>query len=748
MSFAQRVFCCFLLTLLPLLSTFSLVAQTKKTDRTTVTGDEFVGPFASWLNVKTDFGAAGDGVHDDTKALQTAMNTLAGANKSIVLYLPAGIYLISGTLKLNNAINVSVIGESPDKTILKWGGPASGIMFQLNGTAYSKFDRITFNGMRNAAVAVDESYSGSGGHFDTANEWADDYFMDVATGIRGGFLGHGFAEVTIERDKFIRNTVAGVSLGNFNALDVWVRHCLFEDCNYGVTNIAGAGNFKVYSCLFKNSTSADIAINNTGEFSVRENTSVNSKVFYYASFSRNPCSQTIAGNTIIDPVANTAVVVKNQGPVLFTDNIIRSRSAATAPVVLFDNHYPYVNTVSLNNTFTVANGVAADHIDQFGDKVVAVNDLVKLGSKILPAAPINLHRKLFEVPVGANAQQIQAIINKAAKLSGARPVVHFPYGTYYIASTLSIPANSDIQLVGDGFGDVHATFLTWEGTGTGPIIHMAGPSKATFRDFTIQASTDHKPSKVTAIQFDGVDQPNGLIFLKEVQMRSGGVGIRNDQISHTLLWSENCDLLGLTKGLIAGRGRTIIYNGSSSDNALSYEVKNGGNLLVQDSWYEGRGKSSFVSLEGDGTFCAAGDHIYTPASLGQASFRLNHFSGNVTLAGSFLDGNFEIAVPGPKARVLVLSTLFEKQPSVNQALLSSHLNLLSNRVRATDSRDRNGGSDALPDSGKVDQSLLETMLQPARSVHQIMPHILPGGVTDTRLYRIMINYANEGISLR
>lgn len=737
-----------MLTLISLLSAFSLVAQTKKTDRTIAAGDEFVGPFASWLNVKAGFGAVGDGVHDDTKALQAALNTLAAANKSIVLYLPAGTYVVSSTLKLNNAINVSVIGESPDKTILKWAGPASGIMFQLNGTAYSKFDRITFNGMRNAAVAVDESYSGSGGHFDTANEWADDYFIDVATGIRGGFLGHGFAEVTIERDRFTRNTVAGVSLGNFNALDVWVRHCLFEDCNYGVTNIAGAGNFKVYSCLFKNSTSADIAINNTGEFSVRENTSVNSKVFYYASFSRNPCSQTIADNTIIDPVANTAVAVKNQGPVLFADNIIRSRSTATGPVVLFDNHYPYVNSVSLHNTFTVANAVAADHINQFGDKVVPVSDLEKLVSKILPAAPVNLRRKVFEVPVGANAQQIQVVINKAAKFSGERPVVHFPYGTYHIASTLSVPANSDIQLVGDGFGDIHASFLVWEGTGNGPVIHIAGPSKATFRDFTIQASTNHKPSDVTAMQFDGVDQANAMIFLKEVQVRSGGVGIRNDDLRRTVLWSENCDLQGLTKGLVAGPGRTVIYNGSSSDNALSYEVKNGGNLLVQDSWYEGRGKSSFVSMEGGGTFCAAGDHIYTPSSPGQASFGLHRISGNITLAGSFLDGNFEISDPGARARVLVLSTLFEKQPPVNQQLLKGHLNMLSNRVRSTDPKDRNGGSNALPDSGKVDQSVIETMLQPTRSVHQIMLHMLPKGVTDTRLYRIMINYANEGISLK
>lgn len=32
--------------------------------------DEFVGPFASWFNVKTGMGAVGDGLADDTDAIQ------------------------------------------------------------------------------------------------------------------------------------------------------------------------------------------------------------------------------------------------------------------------------------------------------------------------------------------------------------------------------------------------------------------------------------------------------------------------------------------------------------------------------------------------------------------------------------------------------------------------------------------------------------------------------------------------------
>jgi len=50
--------------------------------------EEFVGPFANWKNVKTDFGAAGDGKADDTAAIQKTLDQLQ--QKPGVLFLPAG----------------------------------------------------------------------------------------------------------------------------------------------------------------------------------------------------------------------------------------------------------------------------------------------------------------------------------------------------------------------------------------------------------------------------------------------------------------------------------------------------------------------------------------------------------------------------------------------------------------------------------------------------------------------------------
>ena len=115
--------------------------------------EEFNGPFASWADARTRFGAKGDGRNDDTNALQTAIDSLSnpavgyntGKSGYMVIYLPAGTYCISSTLTLIGKIGVSIIGEDPLHTIIKWTGGDKDTLFWANGSAYFKLSRLSWN---------------------------------------------------------------------------------------------------------------------------------------------------------------------------------------------------------------------------------------------------------------------------------------------------------------------------------------------------------------------------------------------------------------------------------------------------------------------------------------------------------------------------------------------------------------------------------------------------------------------------
>ncbi|MEM9702010.1 MAG: glycosyl hydrolase family 28-related protein, partial [Planctomycetota bacterium] len=77
-------------------------------------------------DVQTEFGAKGDGVADDTAALQAALNAACAndSERSGIVYLPAGTYRLTGTLVANvgrpgSGAGPWFWGESRDSVILK-----------------------------------------------------------------------------------------------------------------------------------------------------------------------------------------------------------------------------------------------------------------------------------------------------------------------------------------------------------------------------------------------------------------------------------------------------------------------------------------------------------------------------------------------------------------------------------------------------------------------------------------------------
>lgn len=87
------------------------------------------------VNVR-DFGAVGDGVADDTSAIQAAISACYASGET--LYIPTGTYLISDTLDLidgnDDTIRVmpyNIVGDGPYRTVFNYSG--SGVAIELIG---------------------------------------------------------------------------------------------------------------------------------------------------------------------------------------------------------------------------------------------------------------------------------------------------------------------------------------------------------------------------------------------------------------------------------------------------------------------------------------------------------------------------------------------------------------------------------------------------------------------------------------
>jgi Pectate lyase superfamily protein len=728
-------------------------------------GDEFVGPFENWMNLKTKFGAKGDGTADDTGAIQAALDALgSGGTTGYVLYVPAGMYKITQKLIYYKREFTSILGEDPTATIFKWMGAADDTMLAVDGVAYTRISRITFDGSSLAGVLIDQSGVTAGGFFDTGNEYADDTFKDARIGVQCGVNANGCAEGTIIRSHFSRLSQFGILLGNFNALDLWVRYSTFDDNAMGISNVPGAGNFHAYNNVFHRSAIADIKIGNTGGFSFRSNYSISSNIFIDASGTNNPASITLQGNTVLDTRNTQSIHIGNQGPVFMYDNIIRSLSGGPTmiPVLtgghtgspVFVGSFSDSDAIAVGNRFTAGNAKVA-----VKGRLLEIDSTVRSSSSIHPADPVlpptepNVHRKVFDVSATATGAEIQEAIDNAGAENGHRPVVHIPAGDHFITSTLIIEANTDVQLAGDGY----RTRLVWKGTGAGPVLWLQGPSKATIRELDVDGG-----SLVEGIVGSNIDQRNSRVFMHGTMVSGGAkTNLFADALDFTSVEAEDFGHSNQSTGVgvrvrggplaAAGSpqaGEVKIYSGASSGEILPYEVSNGGTLLVRDVWYEGSPSPAFLHSYGEANTTLEGLRVALEVNnRATPGISIENLQGKLSVLNVMADDRIIVSGNGSKAQVLglgyvgrtVTPYLFNlANPTAAAGLVLSRQ--LTNSLPGM-------GTIATSNQGITDPGFVKSMLAQTRAAVQSPIAGLPNGVTDLRLYRVWVTGGINGIHL-
>ena len=103
-------------------------------------------PRSDWMNVRTT-GAKGDGITDDTDAIQQVLNRLSnkrpkGEPRQHVAYFPPGKYRITRTLTVTESTGGWLVGHGRS-TVLVWDGEEGGRMYWSNGCNYVCYEGLT-----------------------------------------------------------------------------------------------------------------------------------------------------------------------------------------------------------------------------------------------------------------------------------------------------------------------------------------------------------------------------------------------------------------------------------------------------------------------------------------------------------------------------------------------------------------------------------------------------------------------------
>lgn len=709
---------------------------------------DVIGPFSSWANLKTGYGAVGDGLTDDTAALQSALNDLGQPGKPSALYLPPGTYRITSSLQLKGSKSgsyvdawggLSIVGEDPMQTTILWDGPSGDPMLIQDGGFNYRYSRITWDGNQKAGYGIAHWWNTSEGTMlDGSSEDVDEVFKDMGIGIMGGRMGQNYGQLNSEgqvrRVTFLRNWVAGVDVGEWNAVNWWVWDSHFVDCARGVSNTftlldsgsgVGAGGFHVYRNLFERSTISDVNVANTQWFSLHNNTSSGSRRFFQAEGAgANPSAVIMENNTVINPSDPVAVDVGNLGPLMMIDNVFMRPTTSTGPTVSMSDWTNGRDVLSFGNSYTALPAIQnGNRVRIYADQQVSFSG-VNPTLPTLPPTPSRTQHPVFEIPNNASAETIQAIINQAsASPSSIAPIIHFPPGWFRINQTLLVPSSTPIQITGDGL----TTTIEWTGADGASIFKLAGPSKATVRDMHFI----HHPQTAYAIEITQADQAGGRILFE---------GSLNGKI----------DAASLTQTFISAQANTG-FNGLVLQDVASFVsiganigpvVSNNSNVLLSDTWYEGNNSTNLYQIS-SGNFSYLGGVIAPASSLStEPAMLLDNFKGQLTwLGASFEIGGLasgigiQVGTETTDTNALFLGEFFRIPGAFHRSTAVGTIGLVESKSIGSQ-----GGVVSVLDQGVRSNSFIYRSLQQARSaIWETQPYQAPVDATDVRIYRIKSN---------
>jgi hypothetical protein len=479
---------------------------------------------SDWISVKAQ-GAVGDGVADDTAAIQSAFCRI---KRGVTIYFPPGTYRVTKTLTVDSPdeksalYGVAVIGCGRDSRLV-WDGPVGGTLIQEEGMGYSRWVGLDLDGAGKAALG---QYHFSDHTFETVHR---KLYMGYHNFTRAGVLHEpvkerfAMAETSFENCLFEKCGM-GVSCTQFNDYDESFDGCEFRGCGIGIECIHG--NYYARDCHFEDSTTVDIDSQPEHGCTIRRCTSLHSQKFLQhlngvatmvvegcavagwkdpagaLTFSSAPAL--VFDCAFSDPPAGAKCAIHVRSP---GQKLLWSQNKVPATLPLFNAETQKWTGVRLYEIPAGQRpGVALKATQQF------LTDQVAIPGKVFDA------KRDFGAK-GDNktddSAAIQATID-AARKAGKGAIAYLPSGWYIVKQTL--------KLTGGGYyiggAGMISTMLTWQGAPDANTIEVTDPDHLIIEHLDLQKRSGvdilqmgtGKPSSVT---YDGLflsrpnDEPYG-----------------------------------------------------------------------------------------------------------------------------------------------------------------------------------------------------------------------------------------------
>jgi len=449
---------------------------------------------SDWIDVKTDVAPAakGDGIADDTAALQAAFKMVDWKSKLKTVYLPAGTYRISHTLDLGGKqdkegiVGGTIIGHGRSTKIV-WDGEKDGSMIKEVGYTHSSFIGLTLDGRRKAATGVlHASFL-----FGTDMLYRHMAFLNfTGEGISIGKKHEGnleTAELLYENCLF-EHCGIGVAFCSFNDYDNTFDGCEFRDCGKGIYN--SHGNFYARNCHFERSADCDICSRGEHGSSVRRCTSVGSRRFIdgcdLSAMTLQDCHVEGWTDTNTSPAQDWGACGIARSSLVLDCSFSNPKGK---PVVFIPNcRHVFVANIKLSAGVTLLNPVHKKSMvvsalpagTQGGSLASAKTSFLKT-SVPMPGRIFDAKRD-FGARGDGKADDTEAIQKAvdAARNCGNNALAYLPAGLYRITKTLEI-TGSNYRFGGSG----EYSALQWGGAEGGTEVHVADPDHVTLENINI-----------------------------------------------------------------------------------------------------------------------------------------------------------------------------------------------------------------------------------------------------------------------